>query len=114
MAVKVLKVPLTCSEKSGNWDLLLSYCRYFDKHFAEMFPESSTKHIILDQTSQFDWLPWHGNQNVKFAKKYLKIQLLRSYKGESWHFAELFIILASAKKFVFIAVAQVLWLLWQL
>ena len=48
-----------------------------------MFVEwSSTKHIILDQTSQFDWFPI-GNRNVKFAKKYLKKnQLLRSYKGD--------------------------------
>ena len=50
---------LTYSGKSENWDLLLSHCRYFDKSFAEMFVEwSSTKQIILDQTSQFDWLPW--------------------------------------------------------
>ena len=30
----------------------------FDKSFAEMFVEwFFTKHIILVQTSQFDWLP---------------------------------------------------------
>ena len=44
-----------------------------------MFVEwSSTKHIILVQTSQFVWLPW---QKVKFAKKIFKNQLLRSYEG---------------------------------
>ena len=54
-----LKFPLTYSGKNENWDLLLSHCRYFHKSFAEMFVEwSSTKYIILDQTSQFDWLPW--------------------------------------------------------
>ena len=36
---------------------LFPWC--FDKIFAEMFVELlSTKYIILDQTSQFDWLPW--------------------------------------------------------
>ena len=47
-----LKFPLTYNWKSENCDLLLSHCRYFDKSFTEMFVEwSSTKHIILVQTS---------------------------------------------------------------
>ena len=35
------KFPYTCSYngKSGNWHLFLSYCRYFDKMFTEMFWE---------------------------------------------------------------------------
>ena len=53
------KFPLSYNGKSENWDLLLSHCKYFDKSFTEMFVEwLSTKHIILDQTSQFDLLPW--------------------------------------------------------
>ena len=43
--------------KSENWPLLLSQCRYLDKSFTEMFlVQISNKHIILVQTSQFDWL----------------------------------------------------------
>ena len=54
-----LKFLLACNGKSESWDLLLSHSKYFDKSFTEMFVEwSSTKHIILDQTCQFDWLPW--------------------------------------------------------
>ena len=53
-----LKFLLTYNGKSENWSFLLSYYRYFDKNFIEMFPEwSSTKHIGFVQTSKFDWLP---------------------------------------------------------
>ena len=59
------------------------------KRSAEMFVEwSSTKHIILDQTSQFD---------AKFVKKYLKkINSSEAIRGIK-PFAELFIMLASIK-----------------
>ena len=61
-----LKFSLTYNGKSENWHLLLSHCRYFDKSFAEMFAEwSSTKHIILDQTSQFEWLPRQRKLNLR-------------------------------------------------
>ena len=54
--------PLTYKGKTENWDLLLSHCRYFDKGFTEMFVEwFSSKHIMLVQTLQFDWLPWQPN-----------------------------------------------------
>ena len=72
-----LKFPLTYNGKSENWYLLLSHCSYFDKRFAEMFVGwSSTKHIIWDQTSQFDW-----QANVKFAKKCLKITSSEAIRG---------------------------------
>ena len=46
-----------------------------------MFPEwSSTKNIILVQTSQYDWLPWQPKGYID--EKILKRQLLRSYKGD--------------------------------
>ena len=44
-------------EKWKLWLIAISL-RYSDSSFAERFVEwASTKHIILDQTSQFDWLP---------------------------------------------------------
>ena len=56
--------PLTYNGKSENLVLLQSHCRYFDKGFAEMFVEwSATKHIIIIQTSQFDWLPKKKKKN---------------------------------------------------
>ena len=39
LAMATLKFPLTYNGKSGNWPLLLSHCRYFDKTFTEMFLE---------------------------------------------------------------------------
>ena len=54
------------------------YDRYFDKFCRNCWVVLQQAYH-LDQTSQFDC---HGNQNVKFAKKYLKNQLLRSYKGD--------------------------------
>ena len=74
---------------------MLSHCRYFDKTFAERFVEwSSTKHIILDQTSQFDWVVMATEMficEIVFKKN----QLLRTYKGGNAEAVELFIILAS-------------------
>ena len=52
-------LPLTYNEKNENWHILLCLCRYFDKGFTEMsIEQSSTKYIILVQTSEFDWLSW--------------------------------------------------------
>ena len=53
------------------------------KVLAEMsFEWSSSKYIILDQTSQLDWL--HGSRNVKLRKNIKKStpQKLQLYKGD--------------------------------
>ena len=65
-----IKFSLTYNGKSENWHLLPFHCRYFDKSYSEMFIEwSSTKHIIWDLTSQFDWLSWQ----LKGCEKYSKV-----------------------------------------
>ena len=46
---------LTCNGKNGNCHLLLSYCRYFDKSFTEIFLElSNTLYMDFVQTAEFD------------------------------------------------------------
>ena len=77
-----LKFPLTYNGKSENLHLLLSHCRYFDKSFSKMFVEwCSTKHLLFDQTSQFDWLSRQPKLKAKFPK-ILRNQLIRSYIGD--------------------------------
>ena len=91
-----LMFPLAYNGKSENWDFLLSHCRYYDKSFTEMFVEwSSTKPIILVKTSI--WLVSMASEMLNLRKKYLKNQLLRSYKRYKAEFADLFIILASVR-----------------
>ena len=56
----------------------------------------------------------HGNRKAKFAKS-LTNHLLSSLKGgDAETFSEIFITLASTKSLFYIAVANVLSLLWQL
>ena len=50
-----LKFPLTYNGINENGDLFQIFWQKFYRNVVEM---SSTKHIILVQTSQFVWLPW--------------------------------------------------------
>ena len=62
-------VAMTYNRKSENGHLLLSHCRYFDKSFSEIFVVwSSTKLIILVQTSQIDGLVM-ATKRLNFWKK---------------------------------------------
>ena len=93
-----LKFPLTYNGKSENWHLLPFHCRDFDKTFSEMFVEwSPTKHLLFDQTAQFDWLSRKPKGYIKKEYTYIN-QLLRSYMGYK---AEILIALVSKKTSIF-------------
>ena len=67
------------------------------------------------QTTEFDWLPWQPN--VKFAKKYSKIISLEAMHKGGGVKLKLYINVHNIRLYencVFITVARVLWLLWQL
>ena len=56
----------------------------------------------------------HGNQNIRFAKKYSVIFSSIGISGMKLKLQEMFITLASTKITFFVAIAYVLLLLWQL
>ena len=76
-----LKFTLTYNGKSEGRHLLLSYCRYFDKSFTEMFLDySSIKYMNFVQTAVFDWFLWQPKGEI--FEKILKNLLLWSCMGD--------------------------------
>ena len=99
--------------KNENWHLLLSHCRYCDKSLTEMFLLwSSTKHTFNVVT--LNLIGYHSNQKAKFAKKYKKSTPQKLFGGIKLNFCRIVSNNSLYKKNVFIAVAQALWLLWQI
>ena len=57
---------------------MLSHYRYFNKKFAEMFVEwFSIKHIIFDQSSQFEWLVAIRGIKLKLCRIVYNISLYK-------------------------------------
>ena len=95
----------------GNLVSVDLWWKYFDKSFTEMFTNwSATKHIHFGQTS---WLVVMATIRENF-RNILKNQLLRSYMGDKAELCRNVHSISLYKNIVFIAVAHVLWLLWQL
>ena len=98
--------------KSGNWQFLLSHCRYLD-FFTEIFLEkSSTIHMNL--SISLNLIGCNGKNMGKFSKKYSKINSSEAVWGIKRKLCRIVSNNSLYKNIVFIAVAQALWLLWQL
>ena len=67
-----LYFPLTYNGKSGNWQFLLSHCRYLDFFLQKCFLCSPLRFIWILSKS-LNLIGCHGNIKGKFSKKYSKI-----------------------------------------
>ena len=107
VAMATKKFPLTCNGKTENWDLLLSYYRYFDKSFTEQY-----RTWILSKL--LNLIGCYGNRKDKFMKKYSKIISSEAIRGMKLKLCGIVHNISLYKSVFVIAIAHVLSLLWQL
>ena len=91
--------------KSGNWQFLLSHCRYLDFFLQKRFLSSHLWFIWILSKS-LNLIGCNGNIKGTFSKKIKQSTPPKLFGGWSWNIAELFLTIASTKLLFFIAVAK--------
>ena len=106
-----LKFPLTCNGKRESRPLLLSHCIYFYRSFTEI---SLSSPLPTYKSKPLNLIGCHGNRKDKFAKKYSKINSSEAIMGVKLKLCRNVHNISLYKNCIFIAIAHVLSLLWQL
>ena len=75
-----LSFPLTYNGKSGNWQFLLSHCRYLDFFLQKCFL-SSPLWFILILSKSLNLIGFDGNIKGKFSKNYSNIFSSEAVRG---------------------------------
>ena len=71
---------MTYNGKSGNWQFLLSHCRYLDFFLQKSFLSSPLRFIWILSKS-LNLIGCHGNIKDKFSKNYSKIFSSEAIRG---------------------------------